>query len=70
MGKTRARQMIAGVVCAALLGMVSMAAAGGGLQYEVTITNLTRGQTFTPILVASHEKGVCIFMPGFTALGI
>ena len=32
--------------------------------YEVTITNLTRGQTFTPILVASHEVGVRLFTLG------
>ena len=33
-------------------------------EYEVTITNLTRGQTFTPILVASHKRGVRLFEPG------
>lgn len=26
--------------------------------YEVTVTNLTRGEIFTPILVATHKKGV------------
>lgn len=29
--------------------------------FEVTITNLTRGQRFTPILVASHRAGVKLF---------
>jgi hypothetical protein len=33
-------------------------------QYEVTITNLTRGQSFTPILVASHREGVSLFKLG------
>ncbi len=32
--------------------------------FEVTITNLTRGQTFTPILVASHKAGVHLFTLG------
>lgn len=38
-------------------------AAKGGY-YEVTVTNLTRGQTFTPIMVATHAKGVRIFSLG------
>src|SRR5215470_330892 len=40
------------------------AAAEEGLRYEVTITNLTRGQQFTPILVASHREGVQLFTLG------
>ncbi len=32
--------------------------------FEVTITNLTRGQQFTPILVASHKAGVKLFELG------
>ena len=39
----------------------------GGAKYEVTITNLTRGQAFTPILVASHKKGVKLFELGSMA---
>jgi hypothetical protein len=37
------------------------AARGEGVRFEVTITNLTRGQQFTPILVASHKAGVKLF---------
>lgn len=33
----------------------------GTREYEVTVTNLTRGQQFTPILVASHRVGVKLF---------
>ena len=33
-------------------------------EFKVTITNLTRGQQFTPILVASHKKGVHLFNLG------
>ena len=32
--------------------------------YEITITNITRGQTFTPILAASHQHGIRIFSVG------
>jgi hypothetical protein len=31
---------------------------------EITVTNLTRGQQFTPILVATHKRGVRIFQAG------
>ncbi len=36
-------------------------------RYEVTITNLTRGQTFTPVMVASHKAGVTLFELGSPA---
>ena len=36
----------------------------GGGRFEVTITNLTRYQYFTPVLVASHREGVRIFNIG------
>lgn len=32
--------------------------------YDVTITNLSKGQTFTPILVVSHRPSVDLFEPG------
>jgi hypothetical protein len=32
--------------------------------FEVTITNLTKAQRFTPVLVASHEAGLKLFEPG------
>jgi len=35
--------------------------------FEVTVTNLTRGQQFTPILVASHREGVRLFDLGSPA---
>jgi hypothetical protein len=57
-------QTIGGLVCAILLGIISMAGADDTLRYEVTITNLTYGQVFTPILVASHQTGVTLFTPG------
>ncbi len=36
----------------------------GGGRFEVKVTNLTRGQQFTPILVASHRAGVRLFNLG------
>ena len=36
-------------------------------RFEVTVTNLTRGQQFTPILVASHQEGVRLFVLGSPA---
>jgi hypothetical protein len=38
-----------------------------GSQFAVTVTNLTRGQTFTPVLVASHREGVSLFTLGEAA---
>ena len=35
--------------------------------YAVTITNLTRGETFTPIMVATHTKGTHVFQLGAAA---
>lgn len=35
-----------------------------GQHFAVTVTNLTRGQTFTPVLVASHREGVRLFTLG------
>ena len=44
-----------------------------GARFEVTITNLTRGQQFTPILVVSHKPNVKLFelgKPASTGLAI
>ena len=35
--------------------------------YEVTVTNMTRAQVFTPVLVATHKKGVNLFTTGESA---
>ncbi|WP_456374985.1 spondin domain-containing protein [Thiolapillus sp.] len=35
--------------------------------YQVTITNLTQAQSFTPILVATHKPGHPVFTPGQAA---
>lgn len=52
------------------LAVITSILAGGTVlaenspRYEVTVTNLTRGQQFTPILVASHKGGVSLFKAG------
>lgn len=38
-----------------------------GADYEVSVTNLTRGQSFTPILVVSHKSGLDLFEAGEAA---
>jgi hypothetical protein len=54
--------------CASLLGATLVAAPALAdppkAAYDVTITNLTSGQTFTPVLVAAHARGVRLFEPG------
>lgn len=54
---------------AGALGLAQPATAGhnGKATYEVTITNLTRGQSFTPILVATHRSGLRVFSAGTAA---
>jgi hypothetical protein len=39
----------------------------GGRRYEISITNLTRGQQFTPILAAIHKGSVQLFKLGMSA---
>ena len=57
------------LAAAGLAGSVlfSSTAMADSAAYEVTITNLTRAQAFTPILVASHQKGVELFQLGSAA---
>ncbi len=60
------------VIVLALAMAAAVIAAGPGRaepgpRFEVTVTNLTRGQQFTPILVASHKPGVGLFTLGEAA---
>ncbi len=52
------------LLCSLLTAHSAMASS---IQYEVTITNLTRGNNFTPILVASHRSGIQLFELGSPA---
>ena len=50
-----------------LLGAADAWGGDDGRRFEVTVTNLTRGQQFTPILVVSHRRGVKLFELGSPA---
>lgn len=56
------KPMLKPLLAAAALCASSLAAAGDFL--HVTVTNLTRGQIFTPILVVSHGPHVQLFKAG------
>jgi hypothetical protein len=54
----------------AALGLATLpgiSLAGGSDMYAVTITNITRGETFTPILVVSHKSGQPLYTLGAPA---
>lgn len=55
------------VLTAALLAFGMPAAYAdddGGAFYEIRVTNVTRGQSFTPIMIAVHKPGVKFFTVG------
>ena len=53
---------------AALLALpLSLSAAVQAGNYQITITNLTHAQSFTPVLAASHKAGNPIFVAGHAA---
>ena len=54
---------VALMLCALLLASPS-AFAAGERKYEVTITNLTAGQAFTPVLAATHKPSISFFELG------
>lgn len=61
-------QICSAVVAASLMVSASAATAGSKNEYyEVTVTNLTRSQSFTPILVASHKSDLSLFEVGSAA---
>lgn len=60
--------IVAAILCGCLLlSTTTVLVDRKNANYQVTITNLTRAQTFTPILITSHRKGVKIFELGSTA---
>ena len=48
-------------------GMANAQASDDEGMYAVTVTNLTRGESFTPIMVATHTKGTHAFTLGSPA---
>lgn len=64
---TRLRRSVSIPAAAAALMLVTGVAGwaqGRSAEYEVTITNLTRGQRFTPFLVVTHRPDVRLFRLG------
>ena len=62
------RRLMSTVAIALVAGLLmSTPALAADRSFSVTITNLTLGQSFTPILVASHKEGVKLFAPGDSA---
>lgn len=55
-------------VAALALLTATAAQADEGREYSVTITNLTKGQTFTPILAATHTSDIAYFELGQPAI--
>ncbi len=49
---------------ASALSFLLLNVAASAQHFQVTITNLTDGQTFTPIMAASHKQGVKLFKLG------
>ncbi len=62
--KPRKSTLVGGLLAC---GVLASALASAQPRFEVTVTNLTRGQRFTPILVASHREGVRLFTLGSPA---
>jgi hypothetical protein len=60
------KTVAASAICGSLL-LSSTAFASGQKMYEVTVTNITKGEIFTPILVASTHRGVKLFEQGTAA---
>lgn len=61
------QQLTRGALASVMLAAISPAAFASGKVYEVTITNITRAQIFTPIMVASHRSGTKLFELGTPA---
>jgi hypothetical protein len=57
------KSLAVSAVCGSLL-LSSTAFAGDNKMFEVTITNVSKAEIFTPILIASTHKGFKIFNPG------
>jgi hypothetical protein len=52
----------------ALTVSASVTAMGPTQDYEVTITNITKGQSFTPTLLVTHKSDISLFTTGEMAL--
>ena len=62
---------LTGGLAALAVGATAPANASGGdlAVFEITVTNLTRNQVFSPLLVATHGSGAALFQLGEPASG-
>ena len=56
-----------GALLVALPASYALAGGGGNRAFEVTITNITLGEIFTPVMVATHGRHVKLFSEGMQA---
>lgn len=56
--------MIGSILSASIIAMTSAHADGDEQMYEITVTNLTPGQPFAPIMAATHRSGILFFKSG------
>lgn len=61
--KLATRFFLLSLITSFSFGIANVQASDEGM-YAVTVTNLTRGETFTPIMVATHKKGMHAFKLG------
>jgi hypothetical protein len=61
------QKLIILIGCILVLSLSSADSFAGRDHYTVSITNITSAQTFTPVMVATHKKGVKLFTPGSPA---
>jgi len=61
------RKAVFGLVMTLFVSSSALADDYRSTTYAVTITNITSGQTFTPLLVATHKKSVSLFELGTPA---
>lgn len=65
-------QLLAGATATVMTLLLSPPTvfAQAGAEYEVTVTNATRGQTFTPLAVVTHVAGAQLFRVGTPAISV
>ena len=56
--------LLTGLGLSAVFSAMNVQASDKTGMYAVTVTNLTRGETFTPIMVATHKKDTHVFTLG------
>jgi len=67
---------LSALIISSVLAVVSVSAAAGDYYryyqkektYEITVTNITKGQSFTPIVATSHTRSIALFDLGAPAL--